>query len=725
MPMFELTCEAIPEGEALSVRHASVREVIHAPFQVGVMARTRNSAIDLSTVVGKPARLTIVPSSSDAATFRGRVWSGLCSFMEQAQAEITGESTYFLQIVPRLWLLGHRRYCRIFQQKTHPEIVRAILQEHGVTARWTIDDAAHRKLEYRVQYNEPDLDFVHRMIEEAGITYFFTDESGDTELVFADAPQSRTRRAAPLHFTDNPSRSPPGIDHVTHVTLSEAVASGSYRVRDYDFRNPSFGMMGHAPGQRAPEVELEQYRYLPGYSLVETPSRGGGTPVADDRGVYRGDSDFADERARRALAGIRAQKRHVQYHASAADLAPGVVFTVLDHPHPELQHPLLAVESTLEGAPGSGFTITGRAVLANVPYRPLLSTRKPRVYGPQSAIVVGPGSDEIHVDERGRVRVQFRWDEEHAFDEQSSCWIRVSQSWAGPGYGSMLIPRVGHEVLVGFLDGDPDQPIVVGRVYNETNTIPYDLPQNKAVSTWKSRSTPRDDGFNEIKFDDNAGRELFYIQAERNLRKLVKVNESITVGNNRSASIGAVNSISVGTKHEVTVAQPATPPPTIPPTRFTMIDKKITLTTGEATIEIDGPNILLRANGNIALDADGDISLSAGGSVLVGAKSNVLATAGGGVRLHALNAAVRPSPGAGSGPAGGAIDLLSMTTTDIIALGALQIVTTQTGLLSTVGNLQVASAAEIKVNASGKIVVESSGGDVQILGGPTVKINTR
>jgi type VI secretion system secreted protein VgrG len=723
MPIFELSLDAIPAEEALSVRQVSVREAIHAPFHVGVMARTRNSALDFSTIVGKPARLSILPAAG--AAFRGRTWSGVCSFIELLQAETTGESTYFVQIVPKLWLLGYHVRCRMFQHDTHPGIVRTILGERRVDARFSIDESTHRKLEYRVQYNETELAFVQRMLEEAGITYFFSDESGASEMVLSDAPHTRAARAGALRFADNPTRAPAGGEHATHVTLTEAVASGAYRVRDYDFRNPSFGMMGHAPGQPAPEVELDQMRYLPGYSWVETPSRGGSTPVADDRGVYRGDEDFATERAQRALAGLRIQKRHVQYQTNVLDISPGVVFSISGHPHPDLANPLLAVETTIDGTPSTDLVVGGRAVLANAPYRPLLATPRPRIYGPQSAIVVGPTDEEIHVDERGRVRVQFRWDEEHAFDTESSCWIRVSQSWAGPGYGSMLIPRVGHEVLVGFLDGDPDQPIVVGRVYNETNTVPYDLPGHRAVSTWKSQSTPRGTGYNEICFNDTKGHENFYVQAERNMRKLVKADESITVRGSRSASIGSVNSILVGTKHEVTVAQPSQPPPTIPPTRFTMIDKKITLTTGDATIEIDDANITLHAKGNIALEADGDISLAAGGSVLVGAKANILAAAGGGVRVSALNVPALPSPGAAAAPAAGAVEIFSQSTMDLTALGAQRFVTTQTGLLTSVQNLTLASSAEIHVSASGKIVVESSGGDVQILGGPTVKLNTR
>jgi type VI secretion system secreted protein VgrG len=611
MPIFELQPARLPSdgSDALSVRHVSIKEALHTPFQVGVMARSSNQDIRFASVVGEGIRLTI---RGDGERASARTWSGICSFMEQIEAEPTGLSTYFLQIVPRLWLLSQRRSCRIFQHVTLPRIMRMLLEANGVQARFQIDEGAYRQLEYRVQYNETDLDFFHRILEEAGVTYFFSDESGDTELVLADAPETRTRRARPIRFVGDSERHADG-EVAYRVTTSEAVVPGRFRVRDYDFRNPSFSMIGQSPAAEGPEAALDQFGYGPGHSWVLAQNPQGGTPVADDQGAYRGDQTFADERARHAYEGIRAAKRQVGLETNVLDLAAGVVFGLVDHPHSDLARPLLVVSSSIEGAAEGQFFIGARAHFADVPHRPALATRRPRILGPQSAVVVGPSGEEIHVDEFGRVRVQFFWDPEATSDEHSSCWIRVSQGWAGAGYGMTMLPRVGQEVLVGFLDGDPDQPIVVGRVHNANEQVPYPLPRNKTVSTWKSRSTPSSDGFNEIKFDDDAGNELVYIQAEKDLRKLVKHNENITVRGSRSAGIGSVNSIHAGTKHEVTIAQPDPPPP-FPPTRFTMIDRKITLTTGEATIELDGPNITLSAKGDIALSAGGAIAITALGT---------------------------------------------------------------------------------------------------------------
>jgi type VI secretion system secreted protein VgrG len=238
----------------------------------------------------------------------------------------------------------------------------------------------------------------------------------------------------------------------------------------------------------------------------------------------------------------------VALRTNVLDLSPGKVFQVLNHPHASLAGGarLLAMAQSIEGGFGVEWTVRARATFADAPYRPPLCTPKPTVDGVQSAVVVGPAGQEIHADEFGRVRAQFPWDREGKNDDASSCWIRVSQGWAGTGFGLLNLPRVGQEVLVGFLDGDPDQPMVVGRVFNAQNPVPYPLPAHKTRSTWKSRSSPGGDGFNEIMFEDLTGRELVWVQAERDLRKLVKNDETITVGHDRRKLVKGNESETVG-----------------------------------------------------------------------------------------------------------------------------------------------------------------------------------
>jgi type VI secretion system secreted protein VgrG len=219
-----------------------------------------------------------------------------------------------------------------------------------------------------------------------------------------------------------------------------------------------------------------------------------------------------------------------------------------NHPRADLAEDktLLVTELNIEGTPGEEWSIRGRAVFAAEPYRPLLVTQKPRLHSVQSATVVGEPGDEIHTDEFGRVRVQFPWDREGRNDDMSSCWIRVSQGWAGMGFGAIMIPRVGQEVLVGFLEGDPDQPIIVGRVYNGLNKTPYKLPDHKTRSSIKSDSSPGSDGFNEIMFEDQKERELVYEQAQKNRRRLVKNDEAATVGRDRERLVMGNELLTIG-----------------------------------------------------------------------------------------------------------------------------------------------------------------------------------
>jgi type VI secretion system secreted protein VgrG len=523
---------SVATGTELSVRRFTVDEAVGALFTVSVWARSSEHALDLDAIVGQAAGLRI----QGRALWRAetRAWTGICSHAEVVQVEPTGLSTYFFRVVPMLWLLRERRDNRIFQHRSIPEIIEEVLGGWGIAATFWIDRGRYPKLEYKVQYAESDYDFFCRLLEEAGITHHLADnEGGETELVLSDSLHEGDARAwGPLRFVDNPNRSA-DREFVTGLRFWHEVRPGAFTFRDYDFRHPSFALAGEAERAPAPEERYEQYHYRPGGFLIEG-GRGGGTPVADDKGVARHDLDYGKARARRALAGERGGNRAVAFETNVIDLRPGTVLTIDNHPHPALEAKrLLVLEMKLQGSHDDEWHISNKCVFADVPYLPPSKTQKPAIHGVQSATVVGPGGEEIHTDEFGRVRVQFPWDRQGSFDDNSSCWVRVSQGWAGTGYGMMVLPRVGQEVLVGFLEGDPDQPIVVGRVFNAIHQVPYRLPEHKTRSTWKSDSSPGSGGFNEIMFEDLKGKELVWVQAERNLRKLVKHDETVTVGRDR------------------------------------------------------------------------------------------------------------------------------------------------------------------------------------------------
>jgi len=535
MAVLELSFEG---GEAsLSVRRFSVQEATSSLFTVSVWARSKNDSLDLDSIVGEPASLRVIAGYKWALLGGARLWTGVCSYMEQVQAESTGLSTYYLRIVPRAWLMTQRRGNRIYQHQTIPDIIDDLLDEWSISPDWQIERGKYPRLEYKVQYGESDYAFMSRLLEEAGIAFVFPDDDAKgSRLTFSDKLHAGAPRAAPpIHFVDNPNQAAEQ-EFVTDVRIASEVRPGAHIVRDYDFRNPAFQLFGEATKAPAPEDRYEQYHYDPGAFLVEG-AKGGDTPVADDRGVARYEGRYGKELAERSLLSARSDRRSVSFDTNTIDLWPGQIFSIENHPHAELGvgQKLLVAELTAQGAPDEEWSISGRAVFVDgkAPYRPAIKTPKPVVYSVQSATVVGPQGQEIHTDEFGRVRVQLPWDREGKLDERSSCWMRVSQGWAGTGFGMIMTPRINQEVLVAFLEGNPDQPIIVGRVFNATNQVPYKLPQHKTRSTWKSDSSLGGGGFNELMFEDLKGKELVYVQAQKNLRKLVKNDETITVGNNR------------------------------------------------------------------------------------------------------------------------------------------------------------------------------------------------
>jgi len=532
MPTLDLT---FASGESsLSVSHFTVDEGISRLFTVTLRALSDDPSIDLDTLVGQPASFHLASGAAFAPLGGERHWSGLCAHAALAKAEPTGKSAYHLRIVPMLWLLTQRRGHRIYQHLSIPDIVDALLAEWSIGPSWRLDRADYPRLEYKAQYGESDHDFLLRLLEEAGIAFTFP-ESGPAgpQLTFDDKLHAGAPRPAPpLRFTDNPS-GVPGKEVVTGVHLVHDVRPGAHVIRDHDFRKPAFALLGQAPRAAAPEHRYEQFEYQPGAFLAES-TGSDETPAADDKGPYRHDPLRGDALAQRRLERERVEKRGVAFEANTVDLWPGMVFSIEHHPHSELGQPLLITGFSLEGGAQEEWHPSGSAVFAASPYRPPAATRKPRVHSVQSAMVVGPEGQEIHTDELGRVRVQFPWDREGTSDDGSSVWMRVSQEWAGTGFGMISLPRVGQEVLVGFLDGDPDQPIVVGRLFNVTHPVPYRLPENKTRSGWKSNTSPGSGGWNEILLEDLAGSELVYQQAQKNLRRLVKHDETITVVNDRT-----------------------------------------------------------------------------------------------------------------------------------------------------------------------------------------------
>ncbi len=623
MADFENMVLTLATGEECTVRRFAVHEALSQPFEVNLVVESESWTIELEPNVGQKAQFQL---TNMAKKEQVRIWAGVCSHLAQLQAEPNGNSTYLVRVVPKLWLLSQRRGHRIFQRKTLPDIVQEVLGEWKIQPQLALTNE-YLKHDYVVQYGETDLAFVSRLLERAGITYYFDFAGMKCALVLSDAPHLAPARGPAIPWSDKPQESALA-EWVSRVVVSYAVRPGHYAIRDFDFRRkPDFELIGKAEPAPAPENFYERYHYEPGeMKRLDPPDGAGSWPAHDDKGKVRPSLKEGERMAKERLRGERFGRRAIGFETNCSDLAPGIVMSIDDHPRSDLKpgDKLLVSSTRLEGVVGQKWTFTSEAVLADEPYHPPMVTPRPTIDGVQSAIVVGPPGEEIYTDEFGRVRVQFHWDRDGKYDDNSSCWMRVSQDWAGAGFGSVLIPRVGQEVLVAFLDGNPDEPMVVGRVYNAKLKVPYKLPDFKTRSGWKSDSTPGSNGFNEILMEDAAGEEIVYHQAQRDLQKLTKraeierVNENhiVIVGKNRQHVVNTVQATMVG---GVSVKQMIAPPskedlkilpqqvPSVSPTDTTveMIANRVIFTTGKATVAFDEKNIQLEADGNITLVAKG------------------------------------------------------------------------------------------------------------------------
>jgi type VI secretion system secreted protein VgrG len=509
---------------------------------VDILAVSRDPAIDLTGIVGNAATLALDAGYQHVAE-RKRSWTGIVSSADQLRGIDHGllqdkmRSTYSLRIVPKLWLLSQRSNHRIFQHLSVPEIVKKVLKDWSIEADWQIGE--YPKLEFKTQYGESDFAFITRLLEGVGISYLHRDVEGETKLLFSDKINEEPIRShGALLFVDSPNEAAQR-EFCTKVNLNASVRPNKSTFVDYDFRKPGTPITADtSKTMDSAHGDLHTRHYRPATSLRrQEGTNGGNTPVADDKGVYRRDPSEADRKVNTSLDGMRTGNTSAAFETNVLGLSPGTLVKIEEHPHPYLQNDLLIHRNEITGTHDGHWDIDVEGVRARDPFAPVRKTPKPKIAGPQSATVVGPEGEEIHVDEYGRVRVQFPWDEEGKSDESSSVWMRVVQGWAGVGFGMITIPRIGQEVLVSFLDGDPDVPMIVGRLYNETNPVPYPLPHNKTVSGWKTHSTPKDDGYNEIKLEDKAKKELIYIQAQRDLHQLVKRDQTEKVGRHHHMTV--------------------------------------------------------------------------------------------------------------------------------------------------------------------------------------------
>jgi type VI secretion system secreted protein VgrG len=709
----------VASGDVLDVREFRVLERMSSLFEITLVVVCQNPDIDFEAVVGHEASFTMTGGSGGAAS---HTWTGLCNELEQLAVEEDGLSTYQMSLAPSLWLLTQRRNYRMFQQRSELDIALQLLAEWGIEPELRLT-TSYKKRKYRVQYAESDFAFLCRMLEDAGISFFF-ERGEETRLILSDAPHGADARA-PIPFRDAPTVA--DREHVTKVRVGRRIRPGKYTMRDHDYRkDPSFKLLAEAKKGEGIEERLERYHYTPGAFLFGT-DKGEPTPHADDKGKARTDEAEAAVLAQKRLDAKRASAKTITFESNVLDLAPGVVVTFLDHPRSDLGmgKRLLIVEAARHGTNDGEWTTRCEARSADAPYRPALSTPKPKVSGVESATVVGPAGEEIHTDEFGRVRVHFHWDRESKMDDNSSCWIHVSQAWGGAGFGGMNLPRVGQEVIVDFLGGDPDRPIIVGRVYTNLQKTPYPLPASKTQSGWKSSSTGGTGGYNEMMFDDAAGGEVIRLQAEKDWTKLVKNDEDAVVGRDRTRLVKNDESVTIGNSRSKVVKK----------NEDVVIGKNHTKKVGANEREVTILNRIVSVGASRSSQVGSIDSVVAGSAISVMVSPPSEGESAGTSQVITHDRIVLSTPGGATLTMEG--DAITLTarlisfeaTEKLTALGKLGAT-----LGATSGEVLVGSeSGEVRVDAaSNKLTLSGatltklgcSGGDVRINGGPMVKVNT-
>ncbi len=511
-------------ADVLVLQNLHAREEFSHLFQFDLELLSEDPAVRFEDIIGQDVTVRLRLSGDKARFFHG--------FISQFTqlAPVNRYPRYRAVMVPWVWFLTRSADCQIFQKKTVPQIIEDVFRKHGFDAYELKLTDTYEPREYCVQYRETAFDFVSRLMEEEGIYYFFKHENGKHTLVLADASSAHQafEGYAEIAFRPPDDTSKSG-EHIRDWIINKEVLTGRYAHTDYNFEMPKTNLEARSEIIREhAEASAEKFDYPGDYQK----------------------HNLGDRYARIRIQEIQARQETLHGDSNARGVCVGYTFTLKDHPRPDQKREYLILSTThtiqsdlYDSAGGAGLGIpvyrcSFSVVPATVKFRPARITPKTMVRGPQTAVVVGPAGEEIYTDKYGRVKVMFHWDRYAKADENSSCWIRVSHEWAGKNWGALYLPRIGQEVIVDFLEGDPDRPIITGRVYNANAMPPYDLPAEKTKSTLKSNSSKGGQGFNEIRFEDKTGKEQIFIHGQHNMDLRVRNNLRETVYGNRDIRVG-------------------------------------------------------------------------------------------------------------------------------------------------------------------------------------------
>ena len=497
--------------DKLLIRSMHGEERLSGLFHFFVEAVSEEKALDFATIVGKSA--TVKMALADGSTTR--YVNGIVGRFVQAGSDARF-FTYFLELHPWFWLMSMMVDCRIWQNKSVIDIVTGLFGELGFTDYKNSTTGTYAALEYCVQYNESAFAFVSRLLEDAGIFYYFEHADGKHTLVLADASSAFTDcpGAATVDYASYGTWEQQNI--VTSAAIEQAVIPGKYAVDDFGFETPSTDLLGSSDSTKATNGTARRIYEYPGGFVKK---------------------DAADAKAKLRMEEREVPNKTLRGTSYCKAWYPGAKSTLAKH-YRDDANAAYAIARVSHNATPDSYSNSFEAFPADLTYRPPRSTRKPVIPGTQTAIVVGKSGEEIWTDKYGRIKVQFHWDQKGTCDENSSCWIRVAQGWAGKSWGQMFLPRIGQEVVVSFLEGDPDRPLITGSVYNAEQTVPYTLPTDQTKSTIKSNVSKGGGGYNEFRFEDKKDSEEVYLQAQKDLNTIVKNNEMHKIGTNNADGKG-------------------------------------------------------------------------------------------------------------------------------------------------------------------------------------------
>lgn len=645
--IFEMTS---PFGSgALLFQSGEGREVFSEPFEFRFSLLSENGNLTYDKILGNSVTLTVGKTGAANRYFNGIV----TEFAYVGATERLFRYTATLR--PWFWLLTKDQNSVIYQNMSVPDIILGAFRDAGFSDFKNALKGTYPKLEYCVQYRESTFNFASRLMEQAGIYYFFTHDKSKHTLVLADSISAHSDAGkVPYRVPGTAGAEDEGFIDAWRV--EHAIQSGQVTLNAFDFERPRANLEVRARGS-------SQYTH-------------GNSEVYDYPGLYT-QTDDGQSYARTRLESYQARLGTIEGHGNAVPLAVGEIFTLNGHPRSDQDqgHLLTGAKYEMEnnvfttgaggGSPRYEYHFT--AIEKKITFRAPLRTPKPVVQGPQTALVVGKSGEEIWTDKYGRINVQFHWDRKGENNEKSSCWIRVAQPWAGSQFGAVMLPRIGQEVIVDFLEGDPDRPIVTGRVYNASNMPPYTLPDNATQSGIKSNSSKGGGGFNEIRLEDKKGSEEVFINAQKDMNLVVlnnqtekidadqkvtigksrtteigtdrtekvKKNDSLEVSGDRSIKVSGNNTVKIDGNNETTIGGDNTEK---------VSGKESVTISGARTLEITGASTH-KSDGSVTIQAGDSITIKATNEITLSCGSNKISLSSSGVSITGMKVTVTGTTG--------------------------------------------------------------------------------